>query len=192
LRPFGRIFVCRYSSPAHNRLGSGGLRGGSRLVGLHGKALTVEHRRLARPLAFDQGGADFCRRRSVAERSGYQPQLHAEPGIALLHHDDRPQRRQRCSRFRLEKSTPQRTQAIERIGAAHIDAEFGSLYRLLGGRRLRRIRPRTIPRLLVCDDFGLGRRYRVGLDQFSGRRIRWGHDRFRRHERHRRRRCRRI
>ena len=54
-----------------------------RFVGLHGKALAVEHRGLAGPLAFDQAGADFRRRRGVAQRAGDQPQLHAEPVCCL-------------------------------------------------------------------------------------------------------------
>src|SRR5437016_1690035 len=69
------------------------LDGGKRLlVGLHGKALAIEHGGLASALAFEQGRANFCSRRSVGERTCGKPKLHAKPCRALFHHDDRTQR----------------------------------------------------------------------------------------------------
>ena len=83
--------------------GAGLASAGRRLVVVHAQMLAVEHRRLARPLVCQHGGADFRRRGSIGERPGHQPQLHAEPGTALLDHDDRPQRRQRRIRSRFQK-----------------------------------------------------------------------------------------
>ena len=56
------------------------------------QALAIEHGGLASALAFEQGRANFCSRRSVGERTCGKPKLHAKPCRALFHHDDRTQR----------------------------------------------------------------------------------------------------
>ena len=138
-----------------------------RLIALQRKALAVEHRGLAGPLAFDQHGADFRRRRGIVERAGDQPQLHAEPVVAFLDHDDRPQRRQRRIRLRFQQPAPQRAQAADRIGAAEIDAEFGSLDRELG-RRFGGIRLGVARRRADATTSGIG----AAVTVFAGASVR--------------------
>ena len=110
------------AAPAWRRRGGG-------IVGLQRQPLAVEDRGLARPLVFGQDGADLCGGAGVVQRTGHQPKLHAEAVGAFLHDDDRAQRRQRRVRSRFQQAAPQRAQAVDRIGAADIDPELGSLQR---------------------------------------------------------------
>ena len=55
-----------------------------------------------------------------------QPKLQALSATALADHDDRLQRRQLRIRPRLQEPAPQHAQSADGIGAAEIDAEFGS------------------------------------------------------------------
>ena len=116
------------------RAGGAGLAAARRLVGLHDRrwpSNTV----VSQGRSFSIRAAQiFAAAAASLERAGDQPQLHAEPVVAFLDHDDRPQRRQRRVRPRFQQPAPQRAQAADRIGAADIDAEFGALDRELGQR----------------------------------------------------------
>src|SRR5437868_12559953 len=61
------------------------------IIGAHGEPLAVEHRRLAAPLAFNQGSTNPGGLRRVVQWARGEAQLHAESGIAFAQHDDRPQ-----------------------------------------------------------------------------------------------------
>ena len=101
----------RCRAPGSTSLAGGRLDGHRRRrrIGPHDKALSIEKRGLAGPLAFDQRGADFRRRGRIVERPDHEPKLHAKPVVAFLDRNDRPQRRQLVVRF--EQAPPQRAQA---------------------------------------------------------------------------------
>ena len=69
----------------------------------------------------------FAAAAASLERACDQPQLHAEPVIAFFHDNDRPQRSD-CRGVGFEQGPPQRAQAVDRVCAPEVDAEFGSLH----------------------------------------------------------------
>ena len=97
-----------------------------RWLDIEREPLAVEYRCGAGLPPCRQRCADFRGRRSVIKRPGYQPQMELHAGVAFLHRDQGTQPGE--FRIRCTDPPPECAQPFDGIGAAEVDAKFGSLY----------------------------------------------------------------